>query len=619
MSLRRPAAALVTLILGMAAIAPAEQPRIAVHEMNPWTHLEINDDPDNFQFAIVTDRTGGHRPGVFPDAVRKLNLLQPEFVMTVGDQIEGYTEDRVVLDAEWAEFVGFVGQLEMPYFFVPGNHDISNQVMAQVWKERFGPAYYHFAYRDVLFLCLNSEDTAPTTIGAEQLEYARNALAENPDVRWTFVFLHKPLWNYTDMETGELVDTGWAQVEEMLADRPHTVFAGHYHTYTLHRRQGRDYFVLATTGGGSSLSGPLFGQFDHVVWVTMTDQGPRVANLMLEGIWDKNVRTVELAQLVDGIIRGRAVSVSAILVEGKKFKGGSTQVRLTNDADFPLHISGAFADDALLSVEPTSVDVLVPPNSVELIDVEVSAGRGARLDQLQPVAFLWSAEYDQDRYEIPAVDGQTSLVVSRMYQADRRRDALTVDGDLGDWKDLPYEVTQPAQIDVAADSWQGPADCSWRFGVVEGPEYLYIGVEVTDERAVYKSAVAWSQDGIEVRLDARPDPVRSAGRGDEENLVFIAISPAPKGQDQLLYQPETLEQQGVLAISRPTEKGHNYEMAIPLSYFEERQGADWQRFRLNIAVDDFDEVTGPLAQLWWQPDWRDNTNFAGSGTFERRQ
>ena len=42
---------------------------------NPWTHLHLNNDPDNFQFAIVADRTGEARPGVFEDAVWKVNEL----------------------------------------------------------------------------------------------------------------------------------------------------------------------------------------------------------------------------------------------------------------------------------------------------------------------------------------------------------------------------------------------------------------------------------------------------------------------------------------------------------------------------------------------------------------
>ncbi|GAH72348.1 unnamed protein product, partial [marine sediment metagenome] len=48
----------------------------------PWTHLNFRNDPNAFQFAIVSDRTGGHRAGAFPEAVRKLNLLQPEFVLS---------------------------------------------------------------------------------------------------------------------------------------------------------------------------------------------------------------------------------------------------------------------------------------------------------------------------------------------------------------------------------------------------------------------------------------------------------------------------------------------------------------------------------------------------------
>ena len=115
MSVRR----VVILLACLATAANAQdrgRPRIQVEAVNPWTHLQLANDPEDFQFAIVTDRTGGHRPGVFPDAVRKLNLLQPEFVMSVGDLIEGYTEDRAVLRTQWEEFVGFVDALDMPFF-----------------------------------------------------------------------------------------------------------------------------------------------------------------------------------------------------------------------------------------------------------------------------------------------------------------------------------------------------------------------------------------------------------------------------------------------------------------------------------------------------------------------
>ena len=612
----------VKILLGMALLAPSTvragddetEPRIIIQKVNPWTNLDLNNDPANFQFAIVTDRTGGHRPGVFPEGVAKLNLLQPEFVMSVGDLIEGYTEDQEQLDAE-----GFVEALEMPFFYLPGNHDYSNEVMAEDWAQRFGASYYHFVYRDVLFLCLNSEE-AGRALTQEQVDYARWVLDENSDVRWTLVFLHQPLWVYEDRDASGDAGTLWPQVEDGLKGRRHTVFAGHFHSYTLHERNNADYFVLATTGGGSGLRGPLFGQFDHVVWVTMTDAGPRIANLMLKGIWDKEIRTKEVADLLDGVLRGTFLAISPIFTEQEVFAGGSTKLRLTNDADVPLSISASFADDAVMSVSPESIERVLPPNSVELIDVEVTAAQPVRVRQFKPLVMEWKAKLDHPELKIPEFEGTASLMVAKEFDVDVRTGPVVVDGDLGEWADLPFVVDEPAQIDVDPTSWTGSADCSWRFGVELSDEYLYIALEVTDERPIYTGAAAWQQDGVEVRVDGRADPERSDNRGNTEQrgTLFVSLSPAHDVKDLLIRDPEFLDSLGVEAICVDTEKGHNTEIAIPVAFFEERQGKEWSKFRLNIAIDDFDELTGPLAQLWWQPDWRDATNYPGSGTFRRR-
>src|SRR5690606_12538319 len=73
-------------------------------EVKPWTHLNFANDPDDFQFAIVGDHTGGPRAGVFDDAVQKLNQLMPEFVINVGDCIKGNTENADTNAEEWDHF-----------------------------------------------------------------------------------------------------------------------------------------------------------------------------------------------------------------------------------------------------------------------------------------------------------------------------------------------------------------------------------------------------------------------------------------------------------------------------------------------------------------------------------
>ena len=108
--------ALVIVLVGCAKVDPNLKVQVS-EQANPWTHLNLYNNPDNFQFAIVSDRTGGHRPGVFAAAVEKLNLLKPEFVISVGDLIEGYTQDEGELNSQWDEFDGLVNKLQMNFFF----------------------------------------------------------------------------------------------------------------------------------------------------------------------------------------------------------------------------------------------------------------------------------------------------------------------------------------------------------------------------------------------------------------------------------------------------------------------------------------------------------------------
>src|SRR5262249_16784053 len=71
---------------------PGGELQVEVETRNPWTNLNLHDQADAFHFAVVSDRTGGHRARVFSMAVEQINLLQPAFVISVGDLIEGYTK-----------------------------------------------------------------------------------------------------------------------------------------------------------------------------------------------------------------------------------------------------------------------------------------------------------------------------------------------------------------------------------------------------------------------------------------------------------------------------------------------------------------------------------------------
>ena len=283
----------------------------------PWTHARFNDAADEFTFAVFSDLYGGERDGVFAVAAAQLELLRPELIVSIGDLIDGGTEDRAQLQEEWDEFDGKVANAGAPVFYAGGNHDLTNPVMRDFWMDRYGARYYHFVYKDVLFLVLDSEDMqrqrmqevyelraaaidvllqdgytafqqteyfrAPErstgNVSAEQADYFLDVIARHADVRWTFLFMHKPVWK-NDQERE------FQAIEAALSARPYTVINGHLHSYSLTERLGRDYITLGTTGGSQVADDDM--AFDHVTLVAMSDGGPSIANLKLAGILDKS-------------------------------------------------------------------------------------------------------------------------------------------------------------------------------------------------------------------------------------------------------------------------------------------------------------------------------------------
>ncbi len=311
---------LLGLVLGCSGPSSSPAEPVFQHEVSgqvlPWTNENFDAADDKFTFAVFSDLTGGERERIFEIAVAQLSLLRPELIINVGDLIEGGTEDLGEIEGQWNSFDERADRASAPIFYVGGNHDLSGEVLQGVWDERYGRRYYHFVYKNTLFLVLDTEDNTPErtqeifeirnkaleivrqqgmeafadteyatlpeqstgNITAEQSAYFLEAIADNPDVLWTFLFMHKAPWERED-------EVNFAAIEQALADRPYTVFNGHIHAYKYIERHGRDYIRLATTGGvWFPDRGP---SMDHVVLVTVDNQGVDIANLRMSGILDK--------------------------------------------------------------------------------------------------------------------------------------------------------------------------------------------------------------------------------------------------------------------------------------------------------------------------------------------
>ncbi len=366
---------LCAAIIGTAAAQSPEFP-----ERMPIVERPFSDDPDKFSFAIIGDKTGGglNKWHVFDRSIDEINTLKPDFAIMVGDLIQGDTTNLEQLAAEWKEFWQHESDLIVPFLPLPGNHDITNPVMYDYWKEHLGRTYSAFVYKDCLFITLNTEEWHDPMheewdwekdgwFGAAQIKYVEDELARHTLVRHTFVMMHRPIWLYKN--------SGWEQIEDALGDRPYTVFAGHYHNLTLHTRNDRRYFVLSATGGGlTPQDAPEAGAFDHYSIVTVDGDEVNVAIIKPGNIYPADISTAVFKERLGNLL----TFTPHFNIDGTEdVNSGNLEIAIDNTLEKQVTIEIAFRPNEHWQISPHQLTFEVEPGQSAKGDVVLSVASDA--------------------------------------------------------------------------------------------------------------------------------------------------------------------------------------------------------------------------------------------------
>ena len=289
-------------------------------------------DPDKFTFAIIADKTGGGQENwpIFDRAVAEINLLNPDFVMTIGDHIQGDVSDTEVVKNMWKEYFDHLSKLEAPVFLVPGNHDISNTVMYNYWRENIGKTYYSFNYKGCHFLVINSEESQSPNgeeAIAEQIDFIRKDIENNKNAEQMFIFMHKPIWSQKGL---------WESIEPVLKGTNHRVFAGHTHRINFENRNERPYLIIATTGAGIT-ERPVeeLGVFHHLTMVSVDGKNSKVALIKPGNIFPETISTSEFKKKISALID---VEANIPIDFEKEMIEGNMVIKFSNNLSKPVRI-----------------------------------------------------------------------------------------------------------------------------------------------------------------------------------------------------------------------------------------------------------------------------------------
>ena len=339
------------------------QPQTAMTTRVDAKAIVVPQADDGFHFVIFGDRTGGVPAGleILKQAVRDTNLLDPDFVMTVGDLIQGYNTEKDWLP-EMRQYKAIMKRLNMNWFPVAGNHDIYWQGKGRPqghhesnYEKHFGPLWYSFEHKNCGIIVLYSDEGDPKTnrkgfhdfqlqqMSQAQLAFIDEALEQLKAKDHVLVFLHHPRWIEKRYQ-----GSNWPTVHKKLvaAGNVKACFAGHIHFLHYDGPQdGIEYFTLGATGGRIQSDIPDAGFLQHMNVVSVRKENISVAAVPVGAVFDPKKFTTDFHAAVELARSVAPVQTSPpLLIAGDGSVEGEVAVVIANPS--PGAVRGTLVFDS---------------------------------------------------------------------------------------------------------------------------------------------------------------------------------------------------------------------------------------------------------------------------------
>lgn len=395
---------------------------------------------DNFTFVIMADRTGGADQPMFERAVAEIALLKPDFVVTVGDLIQGYAGNEVRAP-QWDSALAVMRRIPCPVYYAPGNHDIGDVESARLFFEKTDrPPYYSFDKGSSHFIVLNTAlAESYGELDPHQKRWLERDLLSSQGRQHIFVFMHKTFWL-----TGAAADPAADPMHQLFKKYHVTaVFCGHGHSYVSQVIDGIRYAEIGATGAdlrdGYNVG---LGVFNQYAIGRIRDKRFDYAVAEVGHLYGPDLVSPADLKMADDVIT-KHIRIDAAIADGQKIKKLPVTLTIVNVTGKPIADTLRLTIPANWQLKQTAYPFSVKPGDTVTMPFELkSKGAFYPLPSVKCTYPFGNGKH---------VDYDRILKVTRVAKCAWAKSAITIDGKLDEaaW-DKAATITQFCGFDGGA-------------------------------------------------------------------------------------------------------------------------------------------------------------------------
>lgn len=555
--------------------------------------IEISSPADRniFRVAIIGDRTGGNSDGLkyFERAVFEINQLNPDFVIHIGDMVQGYTRDQDEWLREMEEFKSYISKLKMPYYFNAGNHDIfspvrdiNDRTYEELFKKYFAPLNYSFDYKNSHFVMIYTDEamTSKPVISQKQLDWLKSDL-EKADKTNVFIFMHKPIWAFEN--------SNWDKFHEIIKQFPvKAVIAGHFHSYYKDiNKDGIQYYVVGPAGAEAQVSGnDLTGYFHHYSILSIEDNKFNFAVVKIGNIEsDDYVLVEDYAKVweINSLSTDKTGTNGWLWQPDNESISGEIEIFSYNPTEKDISVDVKLdANMKLWSMNPEAIKLEIAPKSSAKVKATISSPKADSAD-IVPPQLIFQYNYVNSKGEQVPVN-----VKRRVFLRDKREipiisESINVDGEKNE---LSWAKVTPLY------------NYTWIYSIYERPDsppkvyitldnkYLNFFVEAMDDKYSYL------EDNLKRKAIFSDTIIFSTLKdGKRQDVVIFPFNENKTGyiaKDSKIIPSDMTQVQGIEYSSKTDTKNYYCEGRIPLNLLFGDESITNKDIPFNVGVIDND-------------------------------